>query len=162
MEIRIATAADLPRILEIYAAARAFMAANGNPSQWGNDRPYTSDLEKDIEDGVLYVCLADGVPEGVFALIPGTDPTYQYIEDGQWGDDREYAAVHKVASSGRAGGVFRTATEYALSKHGSIRMDTHKNNLIMQHLFDKNGFTRCGIIYLADGDSRIAYRKDRD
>ena len=35
MEIRKSTPADLPRILEIYAGARAFMAAHGNPRQWG-------------------------------------------------------------------------------------------------------------------------------
>ena len=29
----------------------------------------------------------------------------------------------------------------------------------MQHLLEKNGFTRCGIIHVADGTPRIAYQK---
>ena len=29
----------------------------------------------------------------------------------------------------------------------------------MQHLLEKNGFARCGIIHVADGSSRIAYQK---
>ena len=33
------------------------------------------------------------------------------------------------------------------------------DNQIMQHLLEKNGFTRCGIIHVADGTPRIAYQK---
>lgn len=29
----------------------------------------------------------------------------------------------------------------------------------MQHKIEKNGFTRCGIIYITDGSPRIAYQK---
>ena len=28
----------------------------------------------------------------------------------------------------------------------------------MQHLFEKNGFKKCGIIYLEDGSERLAYQ----
>ena len=37
--ITLATAADLPQILAIYAHARAFMAQHGNPNQWGASPP---------------------------------------------------------------------------------------------------------------------------
>ncbi len=53
--IRKATLGDMPQILEIYEDARKFMAANGNPTQWGTSHPETSQLEQDIKDGVLYV-----------------------------------------------------------------------------------------------------------
>ena len=33
------------------------------------------------------------------------------------------------------------------------------DNKIMQHLLEKNGFTRCGIIHVADGSPRFAYQK---
>ena len=29
----------------------------------------------------------------------------------------------------------------------------------MQHVLESNGFTRCGIIHVADGSPRIAYQK---
>ena len=29
----------------------------------------------------------------------------------------------------------------------------------MQHLIEKNGFKRCGIIHIADGSPRIAYER---
>ena len=40
-----------------------------------------------------------------------------------------------------------------------ISIDTHKDNLIMQKFLSKNGFDRCGIIYVEDGTERIAYQK---
>ena len=32
----------------------------------------------------------------------------------------------------------------------------------MQHNIEKHGFTYCGIIYLANGDARLAYQKLKD
>ena len=39
---------DLPQMQKIYARARALMAANGNPTQWGNEFPRESMIEDDI------------------------------------------------------------------------------------------------------------------
>ena len=44
----------------------------------------------------------------------------------------------------------------------NIRIDTHEDNRIMQHLLDKYGFAKCGCIYVEDGTPRIAYQKERD
>ena len=41
----------------------------------------------------------------------------------------------------------------------SLRADTHADNKVMQHLLEKNGFTRCGVIHVADGSPRFAYQK---
>lgn len=41
----------------------------------------------------------------------------------------------------------------------SLRADTHADNKIMQHLLEKNGFARCGIIHVEDGTPRVAYQK---
>ena len=40
-----------------------------------------------------------------------------------------------------------------------LRADTHFDNHTMQHLLEKNSFERRGIIYLKNGDPRIAYQK---
>lgn len=45
---RHATMRDLPQMQKIYARARALMAANGNPTQWGNEFPRESMIEDDI------------------------------------------------------------------------------------------------------------------
>ena len=52
MNIRNSTEADLPRIMEIYAYAREYMAANGNPNQWGGTNWPPEDLiRSDISQG---------------------------------------------------------------------------------------------------------------
>ena len=41
-----------------------------------------------------------------------------------------------------------------------LRIDTHENNKVMQHLILKNGFEKCGIIYVDDGSPRVAFEKN--
>ena len=69
--ITLATAADLPRILALYAHARAFMAENGNPNQWGQTRPTEADVAAHIAARELYVLREEGEIHGVFAFILG-------------------------------------------------------------------------------------------
>ena len=156
--IRKATKDDLKRLLEIYDIARAFMRENGNMNQWNADYPGIGDLPHDIENGNLYVAHDEnGRIFGCFAMIPGEDPTYGVIDDGRWMSDAPYAALHKVASDGTTRGFFTKCVEFARGFHNHLRVDTHKDNLPMQRAILKNGFSYCGIIYLANGDPRRAY-----
>ena len=66
--IRTATPEDLPALGPVYAAARRFMAENGNPTQWSDRYPLTEDLEEDIGKGQLYVWAPDGAVHGAFVL----------------------------------------------------------------------------------------------
>ena len=156
-QIRQAQWADFDRILEIYAIARDFMAQTGNPTQWGNHYPPLSMLEADIPAGNLYVVEDQGI-HGVFAYFSEPDPTYAYIEDGAWLSDRPYGTIHRVASDG-SGGVFSAVLRFAMEQNSHVRIDTHADNKVMQHVLTKHGFTRTGIIYLEDGDPRIAYER---
>lgn len=154
--VRNAVQEDLPHILDAYAFARQFMARNGNPTQWGDTHPPKELLEVDISRQQLYV-VCDGEDIcGVFAFIPGKDPTYGYIE-GSWHHSDPYGTIHRIAGNGKKKGVFQVAVSFAKGKTGHIRIDTHKNNTIMQHVLQKNGFSYCGIIYLENGDPRLAY-----
>lgn len=154
-QIRKAKMEDLPVIEKIYAYAREFMARTGNPNQWGKTNPPTQQLKQDIAVGNLYV-LEDVAIHGVFAYIPGEDPTYGYIEDGAWISSASYGTIHRIASDG-SGGVFTAALNYCRKQCSHVRIDTHHDNKVMQHVIEKHGFQRCGIIYLADGNPRIAY-----
>ena len=49
--------------------------------------------------------------------------------------------------------------DFAFSHDCSIRIDTHRDNHIMQHNILKHGFTYCGIIYLESGDELLAYQR---
>ena len=159
MSVRKAAFEDMPDIRRIYAAARQFMRATGNPHQWGNDRPYENLILQDIENSTCHVCEQDGRPYAVFALIPGEDPTYRVIYDGAWLNNAPYAAMHRIASNGTCHGALEEMLEYSSRLGLDLRVDTHRDNRVMQHLLEKNGFTRCGIIHLENGDERIAYQR---
>lgn len=153
--IRPAESADLDEIERIYAYARKFMADNGNPTQWGNGYPRRELLEEDIAGGRLYAVVKAHTLCGVFVFVIGKDPTYAYIEGGDWCSDSPYGTIHRIASTG--GGVFEEVLAFCHSKCGHIRLDTHADNKPMQHLAEKYGFSRRGIIYVEDGTPRIAY-----
>ncbi len=156
MEVRNAAIKDLPEILNIYAYARQFMRDTGNPNQWKTTNPTQETLESDIANGNLYLLVDGEEIHGVFAYIEGVDPTYNYIE-GEWLNDTPYSAVHRVASAGKSRGVLKQIMDYASSHADNIRIDTHEDNKVMQHSLEKLGFVRCGIIYLQNGEPRIAY-----
>ena len=153
---------DLPEILAIYARARQFMKETGNPTQWGDTHPTEAAVREDIALQRSYVCEIDGQVEGVFMLAAGRDPTYEIIEDGAWHSDAPYHTIHRIASSGRVNGVFSLCVDWCYETRGYLRIDTHHNNKVMQHLIAKKGFVRSGIIYQPDGSPRIAYEKFSD
>lgn len=153
--VRKAEADDLGCIEEIYAYARAFMAENGNPIQWGNSHPPREQVVRDIREGNLYVITENGTIHGVFYFFIGDDPTYAEI-DGAWHWDSPYGTIHRIAGDG-SGGILSTAVAFAKQHIGHIRIDTHEDNKVMQRAVAKQGFQRCGIIYLADGSARIAF-----
>ena len=147
---------DLSRIQEIYAYARRFMAETGNPNQWGTTTPQTSQLEEDIQKGDLYVLIHENQIHGVFYFFIGPDPTYGFIEDGQWRSDTPYGTIHRIAGDG-SGGVLAAAVKFGKERINHLRIDTHHDNKIMQKAVVKYGFQRSGIIYLENGSPRIAY-----
>ena len=153
--VRNARLEDLNRIEEIYAYARAFMAANGNPNQWGKINPPSQQLLMDIENRLLFVIEDNTGIHGVFYFYIGADPTYDSIEDGTWHSDRLYGTIHRIAGDG-SGGILRSAVAHCAEQIDYLRIDTHHDNIVMQKALTKLGFQRCGIIYIADGSPRIA------
>ena len=159
MTIRLAQQEDLNTILNIYAHAREQMRLSGNASQWGNDRPYPETIQEDIRKKQAYVILNRNTVCGVFVFIIGDDPTYRIIEDGAWLNNLPYGTIHRIAGNGRAKGILAAALSFCEEKMNNIRIDTHADNKIMQHLLEKYGFQKCGHIYVDDGTQRIAYQK---
>ena len=95
-------------------------------------------------------------------FIIGEDPTYQIIENGAWLDNTQpYGTIHRIASNGQTQGVFNMVLDWCTAHCSNIRIDTHEKNIPMQRCLAKNGFVRCGVIYLEDGDPRIAYQRSK-
>ncbi len=159
MMIRHATIRDLPVIRQIYDSAKQYMRVSGNPTQWDSNYPSDELLISDMEKSQLYVIEDDEGVHAVFVLAEGPDPTYGKI-DGAWLSDRDYMVIHRIASDGKVRGVLTEALRFGFSRTESIRIDTHRDNHVMQSLLDRNGFSYCGVIYLENGDPRLAYQAD--
>lgn len=186
LKVRRAAPADLERIMEIYRGAQEFMIASGNPDQWGRTYPDEELVRSDIGSGICFVIVSkiaaghsdrvsgvalegsldkesvDGAGDemicGVFVLTEGDEPTYRVIEDGAWLNDEPYVTIHRIAAAEGAHGIVDCAVEFAFSKADNIRIDTHEKNRTMRSRIEKNGFKRCGIIYVRGG-ARIAYQR---
>lgn len=155
--IRLAKYQDLPKILEIYEYARQFMRAQGNPSQWGSTHPEEDILAADIDNNVLYVIEENNQIHGVFAFIIGEDSTYDIIDQGEWRCSDTYGTIHRVVAAKGSHGIVEKTVAYCKVLQPYIRIDTHEKNLVMQHLIEKTGFEKSGIIYAYDGSPRLAY-----
>ena len=156
---------DLPVMLKINQHARELMAANGNPTQWGNTFPREEVILDDIRQQrtMLLVDEADGKERVLaqFALCTDDDPTYAHI-DGAWLDDDSYVTIHRIAASGLVRHAARDCIRWALKHYGNVRADTHPNNKAMQHVLESSGFARFGLIQLLDrpvDTTRIAYQR---
>lgn len=126
---------DIPAVMAIYDAARAFMRAHGNATQWPEGTPSAEQLAADIAAGGSYVCEVDGRVVATFAFLTGPDECY----DG---------TVHGIAAA-----MFAFAKERA----NHLRIDTHRDNLPMQGASIKAGFERAGVVYVSDGTARVAF-----
>ena len=160
MPIREATPQDLDAIMAIVQAGKDIMAASGNPSQWKGDYPDRAQFLSDMERGECYVLEEGQIPQAVFVLAIGEEPYYAIIQDGSWPNDRPYGTIHRLASNGKVKGVFPQMVEFCLTKIPTLRIDTHRDNGILQHLALKHGFQFCGTVFLPDGDPRLAYQLD--
>lgn len=157
MHIQKATIGDFEKIMNIYRIAQDYMIENGNPNQWGHSYPTEELVKEDISKGISYIIVDSDDIHGVFALSSEDEPSYEYIEDGEWLNNDEYLTVHRIASDGEIHGIFKCAIDFAKTKSDNIRIDTHHDNIIMQKVIEKNGFCRCGIIFVRD-KPRIAYQ----
>ena len=172
---------DIPALMDIFDEARRTIAALGI-DQWQDGYPNFSVIEEDVKKE--YSHCAELISESgsavcaTFALVADGDPCYDEIFDGKWltdagtsalGADIRYLAIHRVAISvscrgcGIASQIMAFASDCAkkLGK-SSLRIDTHEGNVVMRKMLEKQGFTHCGTIFLANGDARVAYEKVLD
>ena len=151
---------DIDTVMALYDKGRARMRETGNTEQWTNGYPHRHMIEEDVKLGRSYVYEEDGVLHAVLALIWGEDPTYAEI-DGAWISDKTpYGTIHRIAADGELPGLGSWCIQWCLDLCGSIRIDTHEDNVLMRRALEKLGFARCGNIICDEGTPRCAYQKD--
>ena len=160
MMIREARPSDMSAIMQVMEAAKKIMRSSGNMHQWGEGYPSETVILSDMEKNGGFVVEDDNKVVAYFAFLPSPEPTYDHIYGGRWLDDvQPYHVIHRIASYPNVHGIFKSIMDFCFSRDANIRIDTHKDNTIMQHNIEKHGFTYCGIIYLASGDERLAYQR---
>ncbi|MDY4059920.1 MAG: GNAT family N-acetyltransferase [Alloprevotella sp.] len=157
LTIRPTVADDVPRLLQVFAMARELMRRTSNPDQWRDDYPDAAVLQDDVRHGDSFVFEQAGRIVGTFVLREGADPTYAKIYSGQWLSQEAYATIHRIAGTGEVRGLLSHAVAYARKRHQHLRIDTHRDNAVMQKAINKAGFVYCGIIHCRDGSDRLAY-----
>ena len=160
MTIREAKPADIADIMLVMEAAKGIMRASGNMHQWADGYPSEDAITADMEKKGGFVIEDANKVVGYFAFLASPEPTYAKIYKGQWVDDvQSYNVVHRIASYPDVHGIFSAIMDFCFSRDTNIRIDTHRDNKIMQHNLLKHNFTYCGIIYLLSGDERLAYQR---
>ncbi|MDO4565526.1 MAG: GNAT family N-acetyltransferase [Clostridia bacterium] len=163
-----ATSSDLNFILALIADAKDYMQRQGF-LQWTPFYPMEEDFARDIELQRGYILLSSKTPAGYAALSFEPEPCYDEL-DGEWLSKLPYAVIHRLAVKEEFRGTGAAlqlilGLELICKMKGtlSLRTDTHRDNLPMQGLLKKAGFTRCGtVVYpeIPTGDkSRVAFEK---
>lgn len=162
-----ATKKDLTSIMAIIGDAQEYLK-DQNIDQWQNDYPNNDIIINDILNKESYLVKSNSDNVIATAMFSTRlEPTYKVI-DGKWisSNSDRYGVIHRmaIAKKNRRSGVskfiFKTFETF-LKKNNikSMRIDTHVDNTGMQNLLIKLNYNYCGIIYLENGDLRLAYEK---
>ena len=167
MIIRKATEADTTALDALFSEARATIAALGI-DQWQNGYPSPAIIAEDLARDRSFVIEVEDEIVGTFVLVTDGEPDYDRIFDGAWctGDTDNYVAIHRVAisvarrGSGLSSAMINHAADVAHNLgRASLRIDTHRGNVVMRRMLERHGFVHSGSIYLEGGDHRVAYEK---
>lgn len=91
---------------------------------------------------------------------------YKNIYDGRWITNGIYATIHRLAidnnykRKGIGDEIIKYSQDCCIKNNiSSLRIDTHKLNIPMIKLIEKNKFSYCGIIKTDYSSDRVAYEK---
>lgn len=167
MTIRKTTLDDIDAIMEIIHYAQRYLASL-NIDQWQDGYPTSQQIENDMNNNESHVVLNDeGEIIATFMFTTSKEVTYDEI-DGKWltNINAKYGVIHRIAvaenhtNKGLAKSIIsHCESELISQKINSMRIDTHQDNLGMQHLLKKLNYSYCGIITLLSGAIRLAYEK---
>ncbi|WBX75306.1 GNAT family N-acetyltransferase [Tenacibaculum ovolyticum] len=167
MKIRLSVINDLESIMKIINGAQKLLASL-NIDQWQDGYPNEAQILNDIKNNESYVVLnKEEQIIATFMFTTGKEPNYNTI-DGQWltNEVTKYGVIHRVAVAQKTvnKGIAKHIISYcetSLKKQEIIamRIDTHNDNLGMQHVLNKLNYTYCGVITVTSGASRLAFEK---
>ena len=167
MKINLAQTEDIPAIMSVVKDAQEYLFEQGI-DQWQDGYPDNAQIELDISNRESYIVVdRTGVIIGTTVLSTKNEPSYNKI-DGDWmtSFNSKYGVIHRLAIGrqfrklGVAKFVFNICeAKLRIKNIDSMRIDTHEDNIGMQKLLTGLGYKYCGVIFLENGDKRLAFEK---
>ena len=167
MEFLITKKENLASIMSIIHEAQIYLASK-NIDQWQNGYPNEKAILSDISKHESFVVKDEaGIILATTMFTTKPEATYTAI-DGAWLTARnaKYGVIHRMAVGDRYRklGIAKFIVKQCEQKLKeneiiSMRIDTHQDNKGMQGLVKKLGYTYCGVIFLDNGDKRLAFEK---
>ncbi|SJZ79545.1 GNAT family N-acetyltransferase [Anaerorhabdus furcosa] len=163
MKLRLVENHELQDAMSIINGAKEDLKKQGI-NQWQEGYPDIECIQGDIQYGKGYFVVDEQNILGYLCIDYDGEPAYKHL-NGQWHTDENYVVVHRMAFRESAKGkgistiVFQLVEEMSkLRGVCAFRVDTDKDNLKMQHILTKNGFTYRGTIWF-DYSEKIAFDK---
>lgn len=163
--IRKARAEDEAFCLTCYQQASKNFAYQGI-DQWQDNYPNASTFRKDLSEGnsyILEIILGDKIETvGTMYFAMSQDLGYEGNNAHIWSNNLPYGVIHRIALADefKEKGLSLCFFCYAARQaHRAdipmFRIDTHRDNQIMQSLLQRLGFQNRGAIYFAREDSGV-------
>jgi len=154
-KVRKAIESDLSAVVAILKKAIRNMIDNGI-YQWDEIYPTEKDIESDIEDDSLYLCIDDDKIVAFFALNRYQDPEYS---EGHWQyEEVPYSVVHRLCVDpdfqGKGiGAQAMFVIENIIKNDGkeAVRLDAFSKNPAALRLYEKLGYSKVGEIRFRKG-----------
>ena len=148
--------------LEIIADGRQFQQEQGFV-QWTEAYPILPDSAEDIETQRAWLLREGDTVLGYLCLDFDGEPAYDAITGGSWLCDEPYAVLRRLALNARGRGLTRVLFDLAAERSREqgityLRLNIGLQNSRMQHILEKVGFEKRGII-IFQGSGKFAYEK---
>ena len=159
-EPRRAVPEDMDALLDILGQAKAYLRESG-VNQWQEGYPNREAILDDIAAGRgwTFECVDDGEIAGYECVAMTPEVCYRSI-DGAWLTEGEnYAVIHRAMAAAKYRGTMLATEMFSLAEDLaagmgklSVRVDTHRDNMAMNRLCEKLGYTFCGVVDLSSVD----------
>jgi GNAT superfamily N-acetyltransferase len=161
--------ADASNIPEIWAILEQAInrRKNDGSNQWQDGYPNREVVKNDIEKESGFFLSEGETIIGYCAVIVNYEPEYSKIE-GKWLTNSDFVVIHRIALSENYLGknlskvIIEFVADFAKNNNiKSIKVDTNHDNIPMLKIFEKLGFSYCGIVHFR-GSPRKAFEKVLD
>lgn len=165
MKVRRTKLDEVEELVRLSNQAKIYLKEN-QVDQWQDGYPNREIFLLDIRVDESYVVEDHGRIIASFMLSFREDPTYDFLEGGEWSDEGHYGVIHRLMIDDDFKG--KQVSDFVLKevehigkqrKAKSIRIDTHGDNEVMLRMLVRNGYHQVGIIYLEDHSKRVALDK---